>query len=123
MVAGRASPDDPALARYWADRRRRRPPPQTAESWQRALRARKGRCPHCGGRLLDPDRYPDSPGQGEAWYAHVRTALTLQASAAPGGGRTRHRLVHTPCARRHPGGPNGGTDTSTRRACPPTRAA
>jgi len=103
-VTGRASPDDPALARYWADRRRKRPAPQLAETWQKALRTQKGRCHHCGTPLLDTDRYPDSPSQGEAWYAHVRTTLTLQASTAHPGARTTHRLVHTPCARRHPDG-------------------
>jgi len=122
MVVGRASPDDPALAQYWADRRRKQPPPQLSESWQKALRAQKGLCPHCGQPLLDPDSYPESPGQGEAWYTDTRAALTRQASPAPAGGRTRYRLVHASCARRHPDGPSRRTD-STRRACPPTRAA
>ena len=31
-VPGRHSPDDPALAQYWADRRRKRKLPQSAES-------------------------------------------------------------------------------------------
>jgi RNA-directed DNA polymerase len=37
-VIGRNSPDDPALAHYWANRRRKRKPPQRAPSWQHALR-------------------------------------------------------------------------------------
>jgi RNA-directed DNA polymerase len=122
MVAGRASPDDPALARYWADRARRTPTPQLAESWQRALRAQKGRCHHCREQLLDTDRYPDSPHQGEAWYADTRAGLTLQAGPARNGGRTAHRLVHAHCARRHPDGEPTGTD-SRRRPRPPTRVA
>ena len=44
-VTGRNSPDDPALAQYWADRRRKRKPPQLAESWERALRSQHGLCP------------------------------------------------------------------------------
>ena len=104
MVTGRASPDDPALTQYWADRRRKQPTPQVAESWQRALRAQKGRCPHCGTGLLDTECLPDSPSQGEAWYARLRVALTLQASTAHPGTRTAHRLVHASCARRHPDG-------------------
>ena len=41
-VTGRASPDDPALAHYWADRRRRQPTPQLAGSWRTALHATNG---------------------------------------------------------------------------------
>jgi len=104
MVAGRNSPDDPALARYWADRRRRQPLPDMAESFTKAQRAQKGLCPLCGHQLLDTDSLPATPSQGEAWYARVRTALTRQASAANTGGRITHRLVHAPCAHRHPDG-------------------
>lgn len=111
MVTGRASPDDPALAQYWADRRRRQPAPQLAGSWQRALRAQHGRCPYCGEQLLDTGRFPDSPSQGETWYADIRTALTYQASPAREGSRTAHRLIHARCAHRHPGGTAAGTDS------------
>src|SRR6266542_2350882 len=64
-VAGRNSPDDPALARYWADRRRRRKPPQLAPSWQHALRVQHGQCPLCRQPLLYTDRTPDSLSQCE----------------------------------------------------------
>ena len=33
MVSGTASPDDPALAQYWADRHRRSTPPLAGPSW------------------------------------------------------------------------------------------
>ncbi len=111
MVAGRSSPDDPALARYWADRRRNQPHPQLGESWQKALRAQKGLCHHCRERLIDTDSDLGSPSQGEAWYAHVRATLTFQASTAHPGGRTTYRLVHAPCARRHPDRQTTGTDS------------
>jgi RNA-directed DNA polymerase len=39
MVAGTASPDDPALTEYWATRRRRRPPPPMDRAALRLLRA------------------------------------------------------------------------------------
>ena len=55
-VPGRHSPDDPALAQYWADRRRKRKPPQLAPSWERALRTQHGRCPLCGEPLLHRGR-------------------------------------------------------------------
>ena len=81
VVTGRASPDDPALARYWADRRRKQPAPQLADSWHKALRAQAGTCPLCGNQLLDAGR-PDSASQAEAWYAALRATLTFQASTA-----------------------------------------
>ena len=111
MVAGRNSPDDPALAQYWADRRRRQQLPDMAGSFTKALRAQKGLCPLCRDPLLDTDSLPATPSQGEAWYAHVRTSLTRQASAASTGGRTTYRLVHTPCARRHPNGRRQDTES------------
>jgi RNA-directed DNA polymerase len=100
-VTGRNSPDDPALAQYWADRRRKRRPPQLAESWQRALRIQSGLCPLCREPLLFTDHVPDSLSQWENWYAAVRKAMTRQAITEHDSGRTTHRLVHAHCARRH----------------------
>jgi hypothetical protein len=121
-VIGRHSPDDPALAQYWADRRRKRKPPQLAESRQRALRAQHGQCPLCGQPLLYTDRMPDSLHQWETWYAAIRKAMTHQAITERGSARTTHRLVHAHCARRHPDDGPQGTDQQAD-ACPPTRAA
>src|SRR3954453_1158252 len=96
-VPGRYSPDDPALASYWADRRRKSRPPQLAPSWERLIRAQHGRCPACGLPLLHTDQPPDSPSQWEQWYRTVRKVLTPQGP--PSGSRpTTHRLVHTGCA-------------------------
>jgi RNA-directed DNA polymerase len=101
-VTGRNSPDDPALAQYWADRRRKRKPPQLAPSWQRALRDQNGQCPLCREPLLYTDHLPDSPTQWENWYAAIRKAMTHQAITEHHSHRTTHRLVHAHCARRHP---------------------
>jgi RNA-directed DNA polymerase len=101
-VTGRNSPDDPALAQYWADRRRKRTPPQLAPSWQRALRDQNGQCPLCREPLLYTDHLPDSPTQWENWYAAIRKAMTHQAITEHNSHRTTHRLVHAHCARRHP---------------------
>jgi RNA-directed DNA polymerase len=109
-VTGRNSPDDPALAQYWTDRRRKRKPPQLAPSWQRALRDQHGQCPLCGEPLLYTDRLPDSPHQWETWYAAVRKAITHRAITERSSGRTTHRLVHAHCAHRHTGGTQHGTD-------------
>ena len=109
-VPGRHSPYDPALARYWADRRRKQKPPQLAPSWQTALRDQRGLCPLCGELLLFADRAPDSPGQWETWFAAVRKAMTRQAITDNSTGRTKHRLVHAYCASHHPDGGPHGTD-------------
>ena len=109
-VPGRHSPYDPALARYWADRRRKQKPPQLAPSWQTALRDQRGLCPLCGELLLLTDRAPDSPGQWETWFAAVRKAMTRQAITDNSTGRTKHRLVHAYCASHHPDGGPHGTD-------------
>jgi RNA-directed DNA polymerase len=120
-VAGGNSPDDPALAQYWADRRRKRKPPQLADSWQRALRVQHGLCPLCREPLLFTDHVPDSLSQWETWYAAVRKAMTHQAITEQDSGRTTHRLVHAHCARRHQ--TRRTARTSQAGACPPTRAA
>jgi RNA-directed DNA polymerase len=109
-VTGRNSPDDPALTQYWANRRRKRKPPQLAESWQRALRDQHGQCPLCREPLLYTDRLPDSLRQWENWYAAIRKAMTHQAITEHTSGRTTYRLVHAHCARRHPGDTPHGTD-------------
>ena len=67
-VRGRASPDDPALVGYWADRRRQRKAPPVDEHTARLLRAQGGRCPSCGEFLLHADREPRSPLEWEQWF-------------------------------------------------------
>ena len=120
-VPGRHSPYDPALAQFWADRRRKQKPPQLAPAWQKALRDQQGLCPLCRELLLFADRAPDSPGQWETWYAAVGKAMTRQAitdtstSTSTSTSRTKHRLVHAYCARRHPDGERNGTEQQTAR--------
>ena len=115
-VPGRHSPYDPALARYWADRRRKQKPPQLAPSWQTAVRDQRGLCPLCRELLLLADRAPDSPGQWETWYAAVGKAMARQAITDTSTGRTKHRLVHAYCARRHPDAEPSGTEQQTAHA-------
>src|SRR4029077_14523633 len=67
LIRGRASPDDPAQASYWAERRRKSRPlldPSTLS----LLRRQNGRCPLCGDLLLHADREPQSPHEWEQWY-------------------------------------------------------
>ncbi len=115
-VASRSSPDDPALTRYWAERRKRhnRQHPPLAPSVERVLRAQHGRCVLCGDFLLHTDQPPDSPSQWEAWFRATRTAVTRKAitvHGADGRAGDRYRLVHASCHRRHPDGEEVGTDS------------
>ena len=66
MVKGTASPDDPALAGYWADRRKKVKPPLDRHSL-RLLTRQDGQCPLCGDHLLTADQPPQSPEQWEQW--------------------------------------------------------
>ncbi|WP_433603522.1 group II intron maturase-specific domain-containing protein [Nocardia sp. CA-135953] len=78
MVKGWASPDDPALAEYWAWRRGRKKPPLD-RGRLRALIAQNGRCPLCGGLLLHADCEPQTPDEWEQWSTVTRTAIRRHA--------------------------------------------
>jgi len=101
MVPGTASPDDPALAAYWADRRRRRKPPLD-NGTLRLIQAQKGRCPICADYLLHADREPGSPREWEQWLTTTRKAITKHNLVAHGPGNTPDgiRLLHVSCYRR-----------------------
>jgi hypothetical protein len=81
----------------------KRRPPQLAPSWERSLRTQQGRCPLCAQPLLYVANPPDSCTQWETWYRGIHTAIAHRAITDNGSGRTIARLVHTDCARRHPG--------------------
>jgi RNA-directed DNA polymerase len=101
-VRGRASPDDPALDVYWADRRRKRKTPPVDQHTARLLRAQGGRCPSCGEFLLYADHEPRSPLEWEQWFITVRRVLRKQhiVEQADGQDRTFYRLLHAHCQRR-----------------------
>lgn len=103
MVKGRASPDDPALADYWTQRRHRRNPPLSATGL-RLLQAQHGRCPLCGELLLHADHEPQSPDQWEQWLKVIRKAARRQAIVTSGPGTpdtsAAPSLVHAHCRRR-----------------------
>jgi RNA-directed DNA polymerase len=112
LVKGWASPDDPALASYWAARRRRGTPPLDPPRL-RLLQRQHGRCPLCGQLLLHADREPQHPDEWEQWITAVRAATRHQAitaDARPGtqGGPAVFSLIHTHCRRRLPDGDSGG---------------
>src|SRR6266508_3050928 len=108
LVKGWASPDDPALAGYWAARRHRgRPPLDRARL--RLLQQQRGRCPLCGELLLHADQEPQHPDEWERWITATRQATRHQAIALDTGPKASDqpiavRLIHTHCRRRLPDG-------------------
>jgi len=102
-VKGAASPDDPALARYWAARREKVKPPLDRYSL-RLLTRQDGLCPLCGDHLLTADQPPQSPEQWERWWLHI-TRKAIAASYLVHHGRPspagddQTRLVHASCQR------------------------
>jgi RNA-directed DNA polymerase len=108
MVPGTASVDDPALADFWAKRRRRSNPP-LASTTLRLLQAQDGRCPLCGTLLLHADQQPQHPEAWEQWFKAARQAIRKSAVTADTGDGppdepAAPRLLHTHC-RRPRGGP------------------
>jgi len=112
LVTGGASPDDPALAGYWARRRRKQQPP-LGEYALYQLQRQHGRCPLCGDYLLHADHAPTCTAEWEQWFRVTRKAISkhslkIAGSARPGTpDRNRIHLVHTRCRRRLD--PRGGT--------------
>ena len=103
LVKGGASPDDPALASYWADRRKRSKPPLDGYTL-RLLSRQDGRCPLCGEYLLAADQPPQSPQQWEQWWLTVaRRKIApshLPDQGRPGpAGHDQTRLIHVSCLR------------------------
>jgi RNA-directed DNA polymerase len=102
-VKGAASPDDPALTSYSADRRKKVKPPLDRYSL-RLLSRQDGLCPLCGDHLLPAGQPPQSPRQWELWWLHV-TRRAIAASYLTHHGRPgsphddQTRLVHASCQR------------------------
>jgi RNA-directed DNA polymerase len=101
MVKGAASPDDPALASYWAQRRKKAKPPLDRYTL-RLLTRQDGCCPLCGDHLLSAEQPPQSPREWERWWQHVaRRAVAAShlvhhgRPGPPNGDQTR--LVHASC--------------------------
>ena len=102
-VKGAASPDDPALASYWAARRKKVKPPLDGYTL-RLLTRQAGLCPLCGDHLLTTDQPPQSPEQWERWWLQVTrkaiaaSYLTHHGKPGPADG-DQTRLVHASCQR------------------------
>ena len=114
LVKGGASPDDPALAGYWAQRRQKVKPPLDSCT-VRLLSRQDGRCSLCGENLLTPDQPPQSPQGWEHWFLWV-TKKAIKADYlvhhdTPSAARSkRTHLVHATCHRsKHPPRQAGNT--------------
>jgi len=105
LVKGGASPDDPALARYWADRRQKVKPPLDPHT-VRLLSRQDGRCTSCGENLLTPDQPPQSPEGWERWFLQVTKKaimadyLVLRSQPGTAARHDRTHLIHATCQRR-----------------------
>jgi RNA-directed DNA polymerase len=107
LVGGTSSPDDPALADYWATRRRRKPPP-IGHAALRLLQAQHGRCPLCRDFLLHADHEPQSPQEWEQWLRVTRRATVKRNIVVHQGRGTssalHERLLHAHCYRQYSAG-------------------
>ncbi|MGH2918199.1 MAG: reverse transcriptase domain-containing protein [Solirubrobacteraceae bacterium] len=104
MVRSAASPDDPALAEYWAERRRKAPPLPIDRTSLRLLKQQDGRCALCGAWLLPADDPPQTPREWEHWLTATRktiakTHIVARKDGAPD--EIKLRLLHVRCRRRH----------------------
>jgi RNA-directed DNA polymerase len=119
LVPGTASPDDPVLADYWTNRRRRsRMQPPVDRTTQQLLDSQQGRCTSCGQLLLHADRPPQNPREWEQWFGGLRKAMDHNAISLRQDGSPHDpqlRLLHTHCHRRA----TGKRQTSTLHASTP----
>jgi RNA-directed DNA polymerase len=98
MVKSRASPDDPALAEYWAERRRKAPPLPIDTTSLRLFETQHGRCSLCGSMLLPADDPPQSPREWEQWLGANRKAIIKTARREDGtSDEPKPRLIHAHC--------------------------
>jgi RNA-directed DNA polymerase len=100
IVRHRASPDDPALADYWAWRRHKAPLPINLTA-VRLHREQDGRCAICQGSLVAVEDRPQTPGDWETWLSTARK--TIDVVWAPGTtDKAAPRLIHLDCNTRQP---------------------
>jgi RNA-directed DNA polymerase len=104
LVKGRSSPDDPDLAGYWENRKRKNGLALDAGTLT-LLTRQEHRCPHCRDPLLDVCHLPASPEEWEDWWHGVtRQNIPRAASAAgtpgqPEKNETVLALMHASCHR------------------------
>jgi RNA-directed DNA polymerase len=103
LVKIQASPDDPALTEYWAQRRRKTVIPLIDKTDWHLLVDQNGACPACGSMLLNADHPPTDPTEWEQWLRATRATITRKAITTIGSGTSDAppaRLLHAHCHRR-----------------------
>jgi len=105
MVKGRSSPDDPDLAGYWENRRRKKRGLALDAGTLTLLTKQENKCPYCGNPLFDLSNLPSSAEDWEDWWLGVTRQRLPRASSAedsaqpPDGNGTVFALVHAFCHR------------------------
>jgi RNA-directed DNA polymerase len=98
LVKHQASPDDPALAEYWAWRRGKTSLP-IDRTTQSLHRAQGGRCAICKAAILPVEDRPQTPHEWEAWLATIRKTIDVTWNHGTSD-HAEPRLLHLRC---HPG--------------------
>jgi RNA-directed DNA polymerase len=104
MVKGRSSPDDPDLAGYWENRRKKKVGLALDAGTLTLLTRQENTCPHCRDPLIDAVRPPASPEEWEHWWISVTRQETPRAPSAgtpwpPEKNGTGLVLLHMSCHR------------------------
>jgi RNA-directed DNA polymerase len=95
IVDGGSSPDDPALADYWAWRRRKAPLPINLTAL-RLHRVQNGRCAICRATLLPVEDRPQTPHEWETWLATARKTINVVRDKGTSD-TAEPRLIHLRC--------------------------
>ena len=98
IVMGVASPDDPALSEYWAQRRRKAVLPINRTA-RRLHKAQDGCCPICRAPLLPVEDRPQTPREWETWLASTRKTLDVTREDGTSD-KAEPRLTHAQCRHR-----------------------
>jgi RNA-directed DNA polymerase len=97
IVRQGSSPDDPALADYWAWRQRKVPLPIN-KTTQELIDAQDGRCSICGGLLFAVEDRPQNPHEWGQWLTTTRQTInTIATREASTSKEADPRLVHAEC--------------------------
>ena len=94
-----ASPDDPELVEYWAERRRKPVLPINNTS-PRPLKAQNGCCPIRKTPLFAEQ--PQTPTDWEQWLTSTRTTITIVKPVTGTPDTADHRPIHAKCNRPAP---------------------
>ena len=100
IVMRAASPDDPALSEYWAQRQRKTALPINHTA-QRLHQAQDGRCAICRATLLLVEDLPQTPREWEQWLATTRKTLDVIREDGTSD-KAEPRLVHAHCSSTDP---------------------